>query len=131
DLPAEGIEREAMVRIRVNQSFVRRRIVSAYESRCCVTGLRVRELLVASHIIPWSADVANRLNPRNGLCLNALHDRAFDRGLMWVEKGFIVRLSPKLHSATKNSEPANWLTRFDGQRLILPSNFAPDSKLLA
>src|SRR5258708_2851259 len=81
DLPAEGIEREAVVRIRVNQSFFRRRIVSAYECRCCVTGLRVPELLVASHIIPWAEDVPNRLNPRNGLCLNALHDRAFDRGL--------------------------------------------------
>ena len=73
DLPAAGIEREAIVRIRVNQSFFRRRIVSAYESRCCVSGLTVRELLVASHIIPWSEDVPNRLNVRNGLCLNALH----------------------------------------------------------
>lgn len=26
--------------------------------------------------------------PRNGLCLNALHDRAFDRHLMWIEDDY-------------------------------------------
>jgi len=39
----------------------------------------------ASHIVPWAEDERNRLNPRNGLCLNALHDRAFDRHLMWID----------------------------------------------
>ena len=32
----------------------------------------------------------------NGLCLNALHDRAFDRRLMWLEEGFIIRFSARL-----------------------------------
>jgi putative restriction endonuclease len=131
DLPAEGIEREAIVRIRVNQSFFRRRIVSAYECRCCVTGLGVRELLVASHIIPWAEDAANRLNPRNGLCLNALHDRAFDRGLMWVDDGFVIRFSNRLRSG----DPADditlaWLTSFEGQPMRLPNQFSPDPMLL-
>jgi putative restriction endonuclease len=70
DLPPPGEEREALVRLRVNQSFFRRRVLSAYEYRCCVTGLAVPELLVASHIVPWADDPANRLNPRNGLCLS-------------------------------------------------------------
>lgn len=78
DLPPPGKERDAIVRVRVNQSFFRRRVLSAYNFRCCVTGLSVRSLLVASHIIPWAVDPKNRLNPRKGLCLNALHDRAFD-----------------------------------------------------
>lgn len=81
-----GLEREAMVRLRVNQWFFRRRVLAAYNYRCCITGLSVPELLVASHVIPWRDDAANRLNVRNGLCLNALHDHAFDRGLMWVEE---------------------------------------------
>jgi putative restriction endonuclease len=131
DLPAAGIEREAMVRIRVNQSFFRRRIVSAYQSRCCVTGLGVRELLVASHIIPWAEDIPNRLNPRNGLCLNALHDRAFDRGLMWIEDGFVIRFSKRLLAgALKRDNTAVWLTRFEGQPLRLPKPFTPDPVLL-
>src|SRR6266853_5394924 len=61
DLPPPGIEREAIVRLRVNQSFFRRRVLSAYQFRCCVTGLSVRSLLVASHIVPWAVDPANRL----------------------------------------------------------------------
>src|SRR5258708_7328528 len=131
DLPAAGIEREATVRVRVNQNFFRRRIISAYEFRCCVTGLAVRELLVASHIVPWAQDATNRLKPRNGLCLNALHDRAFDRGLMRVEDGFIIRFS-RLPSANAKKPDAAlaWLTSFEGQTLRLPKRFSPDPELL-
>lgn len=76
DLPPPGIEREALVRLPVNQSFFRQRVLSACGLRCCVTGLAVPQLLVASHIAPWARDKANRLNPRNGLCLNALDEQA-------------------------------------------------------
>lgn len=131
DLPAAGVEREATVRVRVNQSFFRSRILSAYNFRCCVTGLTVKPLLTASHIIPWAEDEKNRLNPKNGLCLNALHDRAFDRHLMWIEDDFVVRFSPQLHKASSSSkETIDWLTKFDGSRLLLPKKFAPDSEFL-
>lgn len=132
DLPTGGIEREATVRVRVNQSFFRRRIISAYEFRCCVTGLAVPELLVASHIVPWAQDSSNRLNPRNGLCLNPLHDRAFDRGLMWVEDGFVVRFSKTLlREASESEVTLTWLTSFGGQPLRLPKRFSPDPLLLS
>ena len=101
--PPAGREREATVRVRVNQSFFRDRILSAYNFRCCVTGLTVQPLLTASHIVPWAEDEKNRLNPRNGLCLNALHDRAFDRHLMWIEDGYVIRFSPKLTSSSQLS----------------------------
>jgi putative restriction endonuclease len=131
DLPTEGLERQALVRIRVNQSFFRRRIVSAYSARCCVTGIDMPELLVASHIVPWAEDAQNRLNPRNGLCLNALHDRAFDRGLMWIEDGFIIRFSKRLVSAEEEDDGnLAWLTSFEGQPLRLPRGFSPDLALL-
>ena len=80
DLPKTGKERETTVKVRVNQNFFRKTVLAAYSFKCCITGLDVPELLNASHIIPWSKDEANRMNPRNGLCLNAIHDRAFDRG---------------------------------------------------
>jgi len=131
DLPPPGMEREAIVRVRVNQNFFRRRIVSAYEFRCCVTGLAVRELLVASHIVPWAKDIPNRLNPRNGLCLNALHDRAFDRGLMWVDEGFAIRFSKRLCDDAKIPDSSlAWMTSFEGQPLRLPKRFSPDPELL-
>ncbi len=131
DLPAEGIEREATILVRVNQSFFRRRIISAYRCRCCVTGLGVPELLVASHIIPWAQDPKNRMNPRNGLCLNAIHDRAFDRRLMWVDQNLAVRFSTRLRTEARKLEPAlEWLISFEGQKLILPPRFSPDHSFL-
>ena len=129
DLPPPGLEREAIVRLRVNQSFFRRRVLSAYHHRCCVTGLLIQPLLVASHIVPWADDEANRLNPRNGLCLNALHDRAFDRGLMFVDETMHVRFARRLHDEA--ADAADWLLAFDGRTLILPAKFSPDSGLLA
>ena len=58
--------------------------------------LAVSELLNASHIVPWAVDSKNRLNPRNGLCLNSLHDRAFDRGLLTITTDYRVMVSKKL-----------------------------------
>lgn len=131
DLPPPGEEREAIVRLRVNQSFFRKRVLSAYELRCCVTGLGTTELLVASHIVPWAEDAANRLNPKNGLCLNALHDRAFDRHLMWVASDYRVRFAPSLHDSVRHGEASlAWLLSFEGSRLKLPKRFAPDSGFL-
>ena len=40
---------------------------------------------LSQEIKVWSSSESNekteRTNPKNGLCLNALHDKAFDRGL--------------------------------------------------
>ncbi len=131
DLPPIGRDREAIVRLRVNQSFFRSRILSAYNFRCCVTGLTVQPLLTASHIIPWAEDEKNRLNPKNGLCLNALHDRAFDRHLMWIEQDFVIRFSPNSNEiAGSSKETLDWLTKFEGTKLLLPNKFSPDPQFL-
>jgi len=131
DLPDEGSEREAVIRVRVNQSFFRRRILSAYNYQCCVTGIKVLPLLTASHIIPWAEDRLNRLNPRNGLCLNALHDRAFDRHLMWVGPNRDVHFSPRIvEQAGTSREAIDWLTSFEGNQLLLPDGFEPDPNFL-
>jgi putative restriction endonuclease len=132
DLPPPGLEREALVNLRVNQNFFRNRVLSAYQFRCCVTGLSHRSLLTASHIIPWAEDAKNRLNPRNGLCLNALHDRAFDKRLMWIDSDFRVRFSQELHRVRDDSKQSlDWFLSFEGKQLLLPARFQPDSKLLS
>lgn len=132
DLPATGMEREAVVRLRVNQNFFRKRVLSAYDFRCCVTGIAIRSLLTASHIVPWAEDPANRLNPLNGLCLNALHDRAFDRHLMWIDHDFKVRLSANLLKATDGpaKEASEWLACYEGRNLLLPKKFRPGAAFL-
>ena len=67
---------------RVGQGFFRRAVLANFNNCCCITGIDEPRLLIASHISPWGADVENRHNPRNGLCLSATFDRAFDAHLM-------------------------------------------------
>ena len=126
----EGKEREAMVRVRVNQSFFRATVLAAYNNKCCITGLAVPELLNASHIIPWSVDLANRVNPRNGLCLSAIHDRAFDRGLLTITTDYQVQISSKLKTTPITDSLKTFLLNFDGAKMILPDRFVPDINFL-
>jgi len=130
ELPREGKERERMVRTRVNQQFFRATVLAAYRQRCCITKLAVPELLNASHIVPWSADVMNRVNPRNGLCLNAIHDRAFDRGLLTITNDYRVKLSPALTDALKDSVAKDFFLPYDLKSIELPTHFTPDESFL-
>lgn len=129
-LPKTGKEREAIVKIRVNQSFFRKAVLAAYNYQCCITGLEIPELLNASHIIPWSKDKENRVNPRNGLCLNAIHDRAFDRGLMTITTDFTVRISDSVKQKGKSGIVQDFLLRYDGKRIRMPARFLPDLMFL-
>lgn len=128
-LPKEGLERERLVRVRVNQHFFRAAVLSAYDYKCCVTGLAVPELLVASHIVPWASDAKQRMNPRNGLCLNALHDRAFDRGLMFFDQDLKARFHAQVKSRTSLGG-IDWLLACEGQPIRLPRKFKPDVALI-
>ncbi|SRR5258706_12725420 len=130
DLPKAGKERDAMVKIRVNQSFFRKSVLAAYNFQCCITGLEIPELLNASHIIPWSKDKENQVNPRNGLCLNAIHDRAFDRGLMTITPEFTVKISKLLKKGIASSAVQDFLLRFEGLEINKPARFLPDQKFL-
>ncbi|HRG77546.1 MAG TPA: HNH endonuclease [Leptospiraceae bacterium] len=122
ELPKVGKERDRLIKIRVNQNFFRRAILSTYNSTCAITGINISELLVASHIIPWSQSIKERLNPRNGICLNALHDKAFDRGIISFSDDFELLISSKV-----KKDPANDLIlNFKGSTLHLPKKFQPD-----
>src|SRR3546814_20115869 len=71
-----GLTRDALVKQRVGQVLFRRAVLTAYDSRCCISGLADPRLLVASHIVAWRDDPANSLHPRNGPCLAALTPRS-------------------------------------------------------
>lgn len=130
DLPKAGKQREAFVKIRVNQSFFRKAVIASYDSKCCITGLGIPELLNASHIIPWSKDEANRVNPCNGLCLNAIHDRAFDRGLLTITPDYKIKISKLIKRNDIDSAAQDFLLRFDGSEIRLPTRFLPDANFL-
>ncbi len=93
----EGLtESSATIKVRRGQQFFRQSILSAYGLRCCISGINVPQLLVASHIKPWSDFPNERLDPRNGLCLSSLHDAAFDNGLITLDEEMRVILSDRL-----------------------------------
>ena len=126
----QGKERESLVRIRVNQSFFRSTILSSYNQKCCITGLSIPELLVASHIVPWKKDEINRLNPHNGLCLNSFHDKAFDRGLMTITPDFRIKISRYLKNYSKDNAVSDLFLKYDNQPITLPDRFLPSQDFL-
>lgn len=130
ELPKEGKERARLVRSRVNQQFFRATVLAAYEYKCCITGLPLPELLTASHIVPWAVDHKNRLNPRNGLCLNAIHDRAFDRGLLTITPDYEVKLAASIRDLDDNEAAKSFLLQYDRSPMTLPHRFIPDTTLL-
>ncbi len=129
--PKEGKERMAVRRVRENQDFFRRTVLSAYENKCCVTGIDIELLLVASHIKPWAeSDKNEKLNPQNGLCLNALHDRAFDRGLIAITDDYTVVVSSQISHSTSDAA-RKMLLGYGGQKIKLPSRFSPRPDFLS
>ena len=128
-LPKTGITRDQMVRVRVNQSFFRKSILASYNNTCCITGLKQPELLIASHIIPWSVDESNRLNPRNGLALNALHDKAFDVGYLTITPEYFIHISPLLLKDTHKTN-VELFSKYHNKEITLPSRFLPDVNFL-
>lgn len=129
DLPKEGKEREQIVKARVNQSFFRSSILAAYNNTCCITGIDQPEFLIAGHIRPWGIDEKNRLNPRNGIALNALHDKAFEAGFITITTIYTIKVSP-LILKQKNQHSNDFFGRFESQKIILPSRFLPDVEFL-
>ncbi len=126
----KGEMKETVVKKRINQNFFRKMILSSYNNTCCITGMSISDLLIASHIVPWSKDEKCRLNPRNGLCLNALHDRAFDKGLITISEDFRVLISPLLRQSNKNNRQHELITNYADKQIILPNRFLPDQKFL-
>ena len=129
--PIAGLERSAITKIRVNQRFFRTMILVGYGSRCAVCLLPIPSLLVASHIVPWSIDPDQRMNPRNGLCLCSLHDKAFDTGYMVIDDDLTVRFTDKLARHLGQEAVQRGLTHYEGRGLLLPERWHPSRDLLA
>lgn len=119
------------VRARRVQWFFRAAVLASYDRRCGISGLAVPELLTASHIIPWADDVERRADPRNGICLNALHDRAFDRGLITFDEKLRMVVSNRLYASDAPKLHRTTLIELHGQPLTVPARFQPDPAAMA
>jgi putative restriction endonuclease len=96
EMPQGPTEVERTVRTRRVQGFFRAAVLASYEFRCALSGIALPELLNASHIVPWNVDTERRADPRNGIALNTLYDRAFDRGLITFDESMRLVVSSQL-----------------------------------
>jgi putative restriction endonuclease len=126
----EGKEKIRLVKTRVNQNDFRQRILASYNEKCSITGISITPLLVASHIIPWSKNKQERLNPRNGICLNNIHDKAFDKGLITITSDFKVKLSDAILQKQKESNIQKYFMEYENQPITLPDRFSPSIEFL-
>lgn len=124
-----GATRHVIVQQRIKQDFFRRAVLASYRGRCCISGVSNSRLLIASHIVPWREDKANRLNPSNGLCLSAIHDKAFDSYLFSLTDDARVVLSKRLKT-TKDTFLQDVFLCIEGRMIELPERFIPEPSFL-
>lgn len=125
-----GEVRTALMKQRVGQAFFRRAVLSSYGDRCCISGVSDKRFLVASHIVPWNEDVSIRLHPGNGLCLSAIHDKAFDKHLFSLTDDHRVILSAQIKNSKDDFLRQVFLPT-EGKEISLPDKFAPELSFIA
>ncbi len=130
-IPAGRTESLRLQNVRLGQTFFRSTVLASYGGQCCMCRLACKALLVASHIVPWAAQPALRLDPRNGLCLCAMHDRAFDRGLVSVDEGLAVMVSRLLESLPPHPVIEGMFIALRDRAIDLPEKFRPSGEHLA
>jgi len=73
-------ERSGLVVSRVGQGYYRQQLIEKFDGKCAVTGISIRSILIASHIVPWAyANDHERLDVNNGILLSPLYDALFDK----------------------------------------------------
>jgi len=123
--PRGPTETAAEVKVRRGQQFFQQMVLNAFDSRCGITGIAVRELLIASHILPWRSHPSERLNAQNGVCLSRLHDGAFDRGLITFDEDARLVLSKELRGQLTNVMLQRSFADFEGAPLIVSNKVLP------
>ena len=125
-----GKEKLAAVKVRVGQSIFRKMVLKNYGNKCCVTGLDIPAVLQASHISSWDKDIANRLNPENGLCLSATYHEAFDAHLISFDEKYRLVVSKSIKAHYTSAAAKSYFIDREGQKIFMPVKFLPSQALL-
>ena len=130
NLNLKGLTKERIVKTRVNQNFFRKIILANYNYRCAISGVDISSVLIASHIKPWQVDKDNRLNPENGICLDAFYDKCFDRGLIGFDRNYSILFSDYLRKSYKKDYFKKYFESIEGKKINLPEKFLPNPNFL-
>jgi putative restriction endonuclease len=126
----EGKDAERLVKIRVNQNVFRQIVLSNYDGKCAISGIDIPDLLVASHIIPWSISQNERMNPENGICLSALYDKAYDKGMIGINTNLDILLSPILLQKSETHFYHRFFEHLRDFRITRPEKYLPKKEFL-
>lgn len=114
----QGEEREALIKVRVNQSAFRKLLMRRY-THCCLCDVDDESLLVASHIKPWAkSNHAEKVDVNNGLLLCPNHDKLFDRGYISFDNGGHIVISDELSENSAISMNIKMICRLNYQMII-------------
>jgi len=121
--PATPIERRyrlVEVKQRVHQAEFREAVLDAYDARCVITGLSVRELLDASHIVPDSDENWGQPWIPNGLPLSKIHHAAYDANLIGIDPDGLVHVSQRLLADCRDADVLKAVEAMKGMRIRKP-----------
>jgi len=89
-------ERLQLVKSRIYQDVLKDYVSENYTNCCALCEIDQPELLVASHIIPWSFDKNKRLDLDNCILLCNFHDKLFDKGFISLNEDLNLIISKQL-----------------------------------
>lgn len=121
----EGRDAIREAKIRLNQSAFRKITLWNYQNKCCITELEILEVNRASHIIGWAENKNTRMDPRNGLCLSATYDAAFDRKLISLDDDYRIILSRYLRDRVPSKSLQDYFFAREGIKIRLPQRYLP------
>ncbi len=127
---AGATEGTATRTVRLAQAYFRRVVLANFAGRCALTDVTTPALLVASHIVPWSDAPQRRVDPANGICLNGLHDGAFDRNLVTFDDDHRLVIGRRLRDELGGDELSRSFLHTEGVQLRTPVRRALDPALL-
>lgn len=99
----------------------REAVLRAYDHRCAVTGMQLR-LVDAAHVLPVAAPGSTD-DVTNGVALAPTYHRAYDAGLIYFGKDYVMRVNESRAAELDAMERAGGLAEFRatvGCQLLLP-----------
>ncbi|WP_053991916.1 HNH endonuclease [Mangrovimonas sp. TPBH4] len=105
----------------IRGGLFKKAIPKIYNFSCCISDMKVisttnAQMVDACHIVPFSISKNDTIP--NGISLSPNLHRAFDRGLITINKDYIVRVSPTV----SENDSVYSISQFDGKQIKLPNN---------
>ena len=127
----KGCSHKDSLRTKIGFGFFRKVVLSSYNSTCCVSGVRNPLLVEACHITEWDDDENKIVDPRNGLCLNYLMHKAYDRKLISVSPDYKICVSDAMIESAMREDFRKYVTSINNRRILMPDRFRPSREMLA